>query len=341
MNEINFVVRDDNTQKVYLSEENFDVVDVLNEDYPYICESIQNEGFILKYRQCNLFKELVCDRKVVGFCSYDFSRDFLTVALNNIYILPQFRGNRIFLKELENTMREHNKPSIMEPTRFVVELLVKYGFACKVSENIVASAIEFVVPGYHVLSNGDYENDELSTHFYDLEKCSCIHILNIDDAHVAYSAPLNYDIIHYDCIENRENMNEDYFIEITALFKESDEDFMEILSELEKELPVKNYTLEEVIGDEDTFSSYIESLIDDAHITYQKALEIKQQIRDEYESGMILNESLLIRLAYLFEDNGDAKIKSHDETCPDCGMPIDSHDRFCHFCGINLIYLKE
>lgn len=341
MKEINFIIREDNTQNAFLCEDAFDLIEILRTKYSYIYDSIQDEGFILKYDQCNLFKELVCDRKVVGFCSYDFSREFLTVALNNIYVLPQFRGNQIFLKELENTMREHNKPSIMEPTRFVVELLVKYGFACRINDNMVASAIEFIVPGYHVLSNGDYDNEELSTHFYDLKMCSCIHMLNLDESHIAYSAPLNYDIIHYDCIDNRQDMDENYFDEITGLFKNNDEMFMKILLNLEERLPLKNYTLEEIIGDENGFSHYIESLIDDAHITYHNAFEIKQRIKEEYESGMILNESLLIRLAYLSEGKEEVKIKSHDETCQYCFMPIDSHDRFCHFCGINLDYHEE
>ena len=59
---------------------------------------------------------------------------------------------------------------------------------------------------------------------------------------------------------------------------------------------------------------------------------------EEYEAGMILNESLLIRLAYLFDENKDISIKSHTDTCPYCSMPVDSHDKFCHFCGINLEY---
>lgn len=75
-------------------------------------------------------------------------------------------------------MLEHNKPSIMEPTRLVVEILIKYGFACKINDDIVASAIEFIVPGNHVLSNQEYDDEELSTHYYDLSICSCIHILD-------------------------------------------------------------------------------------------------------------------------------------------------------------------
>ena len=160
MENINYLIRQDNRQKVYLTENTIDVIPLLNETYPYIIDSINKENFILKSEKCNLFKELVYDNKVVGFCSYDFSREFMTAALNNIYILPEFRGNHLFLDEIEKTMAEHNKPSIIEPTRYVVELLIKYGFAKKINETIVASAIEFVVPGEHVLTNNEIENEE-------------------------------------------------------------------------------------------------------------------------------------------------------------------------------------
>ena len=338
---MNIIEKEDNTQKVFLSENTLDVLEILQENYDYIYESMRQEGFNLKYGECNLFKEIVFDNKVVGFCSYDFSREFITAAINNIYVLPEFRGNKLFLDEIKKTMEEHNKPSIMEPTRFIVELLIKYGFACKINENIVASAIEFVIPGEHVLSNIDYDNEELSTHFYDLSICASIHILDLNKSHIAYSAPLNHDILKYDCLDYRNSMDDDYFKQISQLFKENDVELMDIMLDLESNLPIKNYTLEEVIGKEGEFSFYIESLIDDAHVTHEKALKIKQQIREEYEAGMILNESLLIRLAYLFEENPKPTITSHDETCPYCSMPIDDHDRYCHFCGINLSYNPE
>ena len=335
MVKIDYLIREDNTQKIFLSENDIGVTEILKKYYPYIFDSIEREEFILKYDQCNLFKELVFDNKVVGFCSYDFSREFITAALNNIYVLPQFRGNHIFLNELKKTMREHNKPSIMEPTRLIVELLIKYGFAIKINDDLVASAIEFIIPGDHVLSNTEYNGDELSTHFYDLSICSSIHILDLNNGYVAHSAPLNYDLIHYDC---GCEVDESYFNHITSLFKSHDVEFMKAILNLEENLPIKNFTLDEIIGEGDDFSQYIESLIDDAHVTYQRALEIKNQIKEEYEAGMILNESLLIRLAYLFGENQEPTITSHDDTCPYCSMPVDSHDKYCHFCGINLSY---
>lgn len=338
---MNYTTRADNTQKVYLCETPLDVVNILRTDYDYLYDAISDEGIILKGLECNLFKEIVFDSKVVGFCSYDFSSEFITAALNNFYVLPEFRGNGLFLAELQKTMVEYNKPSIIEPTRLVVELLVKYGFASKISDTLVASSLEFIVPGNHVQSNSDYQKEELSTHFYDLNICSSIHFLDIEKGIIAYSSPLNYDIIHYDCLNKRKSMDDDYFTKIRDFLLENDVDIVDEISRLEDTLPVKSYDLEEVVGDDEGFSSYIQSLIDDGHVTYARAYEIKQQMSEEYEAGMILNESLLIRMAYLFDDSKKPTIKSHTDTCPYCSMPIDSHDRFCHFCGINLNYNPE
>ncbi len=336
---MDYLIRNDMTQKVFLSEKTMDVEDILKTHYPYIWDGMNSEGIILKAQQCNLFKELVHDDKVVGFCSYDFSRQFITAALNNIYVLADFRGNGLFFEELQKTMLEYNKPSIVEPTRLVVELLIKYGFAKMISDSIVASSLEFIVPGNHVMSNSDYESsEELSTHFYDLKMSACIHFLDIEKGILAYSSPLNYDIINYDCLTARDLMDDNYFTQIKEFFTKNELKIMEEVTNLEDVLPVKSYTLEEVVGPEGEFSAYIESLIDDAHITYDKAYQIKRQMIEEYEAGMIINESLLIRLAYLFDDNKKVSIKSHTETCPYCSMPVDGHDKFCHFCGINLEY---
>ena len=223
LEKINYLTREDNTQKVYLTENTINITPLLEKEYEYIYNSIKDEHFILKSEECNLFKELVFDNNVIGFCSYDFSREFMTAALNNIYILPEFRGNKLFIQELEKTMKEHNKPSIIEPTRFLIELLIKYGYAKKINENIAASAIELIVPGEHVIANKEMEaEEELSTHFYDLNICAPIHLLDMKSCIIAYSLPLNDDIIRYNCINKRSKLDDDYFNEIKELFIEKD-----------------------------------------------------------------------------------------------------------------------
>ena len=300
---MNYLIRKNNIQKVYLTENTLDVMEILSENYDYIADSMNREGFSI------------------------------------ISPVPEFRGKGLFFEELTKTMKEHNKPSIVEPTRLVVELLVKYGFAKRITDSIVACSFEFIIPGEQVLSNVDYDSsEELATHFYDLKICASIHFLDLEKSHFAYSSPLNYDIDHYDCLDMRNQIDDDYLNNLKELFINQDENLINTVMELEDNLSVKSYTLEEIIGEGDELSPYIESLIDDAHVTHQKALEIKNQIREEYEAGMILNESLLIRLAYLFDVPDEPSIKSHTDVCPYCSMPIDDHDRFCHFCGINLRY---
>ena len=71
---MNYLKRDDNTQRIFLTESALNVEDILKEKYDYIWDAINDENFILKSPECNLFKELLYDNKVVGFCSYDFSR---------------------------------------------------------------------------------------------------------------------------------------------------------------------------------------------------------------------------------------------------------------------------
>ncbi|AMK15330.1 GNAT family N-acetyltransferase [Methanobrevibacter olleyae] len=341
MDKEDFIINEDNSQKIYLSEKSIAIIDILEKEYPYIYDSLNEEDLLLKSYDCSLFKELVFENKVVGFVSYDFSREFFTVALNNIYVLPKFRGNRLFLDELERVMLEHSKPSIIEPNRLIVELLIKYGFAKKIRNNIVASAIEFIIPPNQVISNKNQDlEEEVSTHFYDLNICSSIHILDYDNSHIVYNTPLNYDIIHYNCLENRYEANDSYFNEINQYFIENIDYINETISNLENQLKLKNYNLDEVIGPEEYFSDYMESLIDDAHLNHIKALKIKNQIKKEFEEGLISNESLLIRLNYLSKEKKEPFTKSHSETCPYCNMPMDSHDKFCHYCGINFDFKK-
>ena len=57
MKKTNYLIRENNTQKVYLTEDTLEITLILNEDYPYIMDSIRKENFILKSEKCKLFKE--------------------------------------------------------------------------------------------------------------------------------------------------------------------------------------------------------------------------------------------------------------------------------------------
>ena len=46
MEKSNYLIRENNTQKVYLTEDTLDIPLILNENYPYIINSIKKENFI-------------------------------------------------------------------------------------------------------------------------------------------------------------------------------------------------------------------------------------------------------------------------------------------------------
>uniref|UniRef100_UPI003890CDFE hypothetical protein n=1 Tax=Methanobrevibacter sp. TaxID=66852 RepID=UPI003890CDFE len=139
-----FIIRNDDNPKIIHNDlaDYLDVESILKKDYEYIYESILNEGFILENKLGDVFKEILFENKVVGFafCELNSQTNFV---LNEIYILPEFRGNSLFLLEINILLAAGNSLSILQPTKNLVELLIHYGFAFKLSENIVASAISF------------------------------------------------------------------------------------------------------------------------------------------------------------------------------------------------------
>ena len=52
-------------------EDLLDSYDILEENYSYILESMKDEMFLLENPKCNLFMELLFEKQVVGFVSYD------------------------------------------------------------------------------------------------------------------------------------------------------------------------------------------------------------------------------------------------------------------------------
>ena len=79
---MNIIEKEDNTQKVFLSENTLDVLEILQENYDYIYESMRQEGFNLKYDECNLFKEIVFDNplmEIVKECLIDNPKERIEI----------------------------------------------------------------------------------------------------------------------------------------------------------------------------------------------------------------------------------------------------------------------
>ena len=117
-----FIIRNDNNPEIIHNDlsDYWDVESILKEKYGYIYEAIQNEGFILENNLGDVFKEILFENKVVGFTFYELNSSTKFV-LNEIYILPEFMGNSLFLLEINILLAAGNSLSILQLTKILLK----------------------------------------------------------------------------------------------------------------------------------------------------------------------------------------------------------------------------
>ena len=342
-----FIIRNDNDPEIIHGDlSNYlDVESILKEKYGYIYEAIQNEGFILENNLGDIFKEILFENKVVGFAFYELN-SVTNFVLNEIYILPEFRCNSLFLLEINILLAAGNSLSILQPTKNIVEILIHYGFAYKLSENIVASAISFDFKNEDILSNSNEEFDDeqiMSSNIYDLDIRSILLLMDI-------STPGRNIIYYHEELENdfkrygkRKPLNKSYFNEIKDLFLQNSEEFTQIMFDLKDKLPKSQLGFDIVVGHGDEFSDYMQDMVDDGIISKNKAQRIKEVLTEEYERGEVTDDGIIARFNFFLNDF-DSQIDMSDifqlntNLCPYCYNPINLSDESCSICGYNLFF---
>lgn len=342
-----FVIRKDDNPEIIHSDltDYLDVESILKKDYEYIYESIQNEGHILENNLGDMFKEILYESKVVGFALYELN-SMTSLTLNEIYILPEFRGKGLFLVEIITMFEIGNTISILQPTKKLVEILIHYELAYKLTENIVASAISFDLKNEDILSNSDekFDNEQiLSGNLYDLNIRSSLFLMDISTPGkniIFYHKELKNDLNEYG---KRATLNESYFNEIKTLFLENHEEFTLKMFDLKEKLPESQFGFDIVVGYDDEFTDYMQSMIDEGLISKNKAQEIKDILTDEYLEDEVTDDGILTRLNFFINDM-DSLIKPFNfldtdvSLCPYCHNPINLTDKTCQICGYNLRY---
>ena len=352
-----FVLRKDAIPKLYDADVDsfLDSYNIIEENYPYILESMKEEFFLLENPRCHLFKELLYEEKVVGFVSYDLENGFGEFALNEIYVLPNFRGNSYFYDELLSLLHTSSSISIIEPNHLIIDLLVKYGFAVYLNDYLVASGIELDVPPESYTCNNKEISLELDTiyssNLYDTNISATILLDDIstkDKNIIYYSRLLDSDEKDYDARKQREQINQEYFENIKIDMLINQEDFITSILALKEKSESRLFEVKELVGHEDELSNMLQSLVDDNILSLERAYQIQEQIIREYENNEVLQESLVTRLIYLCEEKSLEKdleleqlLESNDEKCPYCKMPIELPDYSCRICGYNLSIKKK
>ena len=306
MSKIDYVIREDGSAKLFSADpevEFLDATDIL-EDYPYIVDSMEAEGYYMENDLCYLFDEILFENKVVGFATFQI-RNKNEVILTECYILPQYRGNRLFFNELSKFLFVSPNFGILQPTKNIVELLISYAYAKKVTDDIVVSAFDFYFDDIYAESNKKelFSQEELPvSNFYDLSICSTIFV---EDGEVIYHDLVENDLNNYG---KRKDLTNDYFDNIIALFRENQKEYDELIIELKNELPQEKLDYDVIVGHEEGLSVFMQGFVDNEILSYDKAVEIKQQLIREYEAGEITDETIDDRLSELvLEESPDLK----------------------------------
>ena len=338
-----YIIRENFDDKIKMNDESYLLNDYLKDNYSYIYESMESEGYSIRFDYFMVFSEIIFENKVVGFATYKLYES-LSLTLFEIYILPEFRGNHLFLDEILHFAMYFNSVGIQEPTRKLVEILIHYKLAEKLNDNLVTSAFSFDISHKHLLKYGNpiIGGDICSCLLYDLNFCSPLFLGDVTSpgaCDVAYQKCLKADIEDYGCSDFRKSIDiGDYFSDFKNVFLKNHKSFEEILMEVSQRL--SSVKKEFNISFDDIYS-FLNALVDDGVITPQQSLKIEGQIQKELKEGIIDDESLFVRINYLVKGEDLSKdtdlllenLSQPQYLCPYCYQPIDLNNSFCHICG--------
>lgn len=323
---------------IYQNDKKLILEDILKSKYDSIYDSMIEEKFVLNVDNCNIFNEIRFKEKVVGFSTYTIINDS-HLLLTNIYILPSFRGNKLFNKELSRILEEGYVVSIHEPNKIVVTALVNYGYAEKVNDTLVVSAINFNIAIENIVPKNSQLNRDVIlnlTNIYDLDLCASL-LFNIEnnetfEVHYAISEHDNEKV----SLESKDIFNKDYFENIVNILTRRDLEIERRLLLLRENLPSVNLEIKELFSSDlaDIFMDYV----NEGLVTLDEIKKIKQQLFIDLTRSTIRKQSIHLRLNYLVSNLHNTKEKddSIKNPCPYCNEELDYSRRYCVSCGYDI-----
>lgn len=323
---------------IYQNDKKLILEDILKSKYDSIYDSMIEEKFVLNVDNCNIFNEIRFKEKVVGFSTYTIINDS-HLLLTNIYILPSFRGNKLFNKELSRILEEGYVVSIHEPNKIVVTALVNYGYAEKVNDTLVVSAINFNIAIENIVPKNSQLNRDVFlnlTNLYDLDRCASL-LFNIEnnetfEVHYAISEHDNEKV----SLESKDIFNKDYFENIVNILTRRDLEIERRLLFLRENLPYVNLEIKELFSSDlaDIFMDYV----NEGLVTLDEIKKIKQQLFIDLTRSTIRKQSIHLRLNYLVSNLHNTKEKddSIKNPCPYCNEELDYSRRYCVSCGYDI-----
>lgn len=312
------------------------IEDVLKDKYSDIYDSIIEEEFMLDTDECNVFNEIRFNEKVVGFATYAMANR-THLVLTNIYIIPSYRGKKLFNGEISRLFEEGYVISIHNPSKKIVETLIDYGYAEKVTDSLVVSAINFSVEKRDMISSSDvsgYDFENALTNLYDLRICAALlfNIENIESFDVYYTKKS----IHDDSEEAVNNVSEEYFKDIVNILTRRDLEIERRVLLLSNNLPSENLEIKELFSSDlaDIFMDYVDRKM----VSVDEIKKIKQQLFIDLTRSSIRKQSIPQRLNYLVSNYHNSRQTDENvkNPCPYCKEELDYSQRYCVSCGYDI-----
>ena len=297
MSKIDYVIRESGLPRLFTAESEWDFLETeeILEEYPYILDSMKREKYYLENELCSFFDEILFENKVVGFATFQL-RNMKTLLLTECFILPDFRGKRLFFDEICKMYFVGPEFGILQPTRNVVQLLLDYAFAKNFNDDIVVSAIEFHFDDYDAKStkNRELDEDEMEpSNFYDLSITSTVFV---DGDEVIYHNLLENDLRNGN---ERKKLDDAYFTNLKKIFSDNADEMNRLAIELKEELPQFQLGFDEYVGRGEGLSELMQGMVDENLITFEEARSIKDQLTREYDSGELTDDMVEQRLLSL------------------------------------------
>lgn len=324
--------------------------DFLKENYHEIYESINREGFIIEYPTFHTIREIEYDNKIVGFISLEaFSFVPTDFSVNECYIMPEYRGKNLFFNELLDLMITINTNIVIRnPNKALIKVLIKNGFASKISDNLVVSYVEFLVMIDTLYKNPKikqfYKKSETDyipyrANLYDMDFCS---VMFLDPAleYVKYSdvfaltLPRKNDLKKYKLRKKLKKVNESYLDKCYDTFQEKKDEISQYLDDVESDY-YELISVESLFGTCEKLTDDFKELLESRNLTENDGFRIIEHINNALDEGNLIPESARFRMAYLV-DNFEAienELDTNSDDCPFCGSFNFDFLENCESCG--------
>lgn len=316
------------------NEGRIDIFHLLSTEYGDISDLTDDEMFLQK-DTCDIFYELTFKGYMVGFATYDIIGN-VHYILTGLYLQSDEFYSTVLFNEVKRQLQQSHILSIQEPTKKIIRHLIRYGFAKKLNNYLVISAINF---NLNTKTLKSYDNQKITNHnrlyltnIYDIKQgiSLSLHIFN----------RLNYTCYYSDSVEShfnddKEQLDKIYFDKLVSYILDYDDIIEKTLFYLRNNIHNAIESEEAITNAMMELSQKISQMHDDGKISANEAKVIQEQLFDELDDGDVYLESLNLRLNYLSEhisdDTTDEKILVDE--CPYCQQELDRTELYCPTCG--------